>query len=296
MVIAISMQKLDTVYAGLADSYYLAALPYLEDAIRPKDLRSLQCFVLIALYSISTPTRTAAYWVVGLATRICQELRIVDEAHITNDDTGRSLNAIEVDLRRRLFWICLSMELGLAHSLGRPSAFAMSHAYIDVQPFLLVDDKYITSSGVLPGSPVSMRKSISMHFMRMRLLQLEIRRTLYLRKRHSPANDSDPWFKQMELKLKKWLAESPRDDEGSGISQMWFVTASPLICVNRLSKSKWLTGSLGSRPSIIPWWSSYFDLALRYLSLRSELLNSVSRPHGSISMSSLSSSRQNLWI
>ena len=221
MVIAISMQKLDTVYAGLADSYYLAALNYLEEAIRPKDLRSLQCFVLIALYSITTPTRTAAYWVVGLATKVCQELRMTDEATIVCDETGRPLDPIEVDLRRRLFWICLSMELGLAHSLGRPSAFAMSHARVDVQPFLLVDDKYITSSGVTPGSPVSMKKSISMHFIRMRLLQLEIRRTLYLRKRQSPANDSDLWFKHMEAKLDDWLDSCPRDDEGSGMSETW---------------------------------------------------------------------------
>lgn len=64
MVIAISMQKLDTMYAGLADSYYLAALPYLEDAVRPMDLGTLQCFALIAQYSLVTPTRTAAYWVV----------------------------------------------------------------------------------------------------------------------------------------------------------------------------------------------------------------------------------------
>ena len=38
MVIAISRQKLDTVYSGLADSYYLAALPFLSGAIKPMDL------------------------------------------------------------------------------------------------------------------------------------------------------------------------------------------------------------------------------------------------------------------
>jgi hypothetical protein len=32
MVIAISLQKMDTQYAGLADSYYLAALKYFEAA------------------------------------------------------------------------------------------------------------------------------------------------------------------------------------------------------------------------------------------------------------------------
>ena len=68
LVIAISMQKLDTQYAGLADSYYLAALPYLEAAVRKMNLSTLQCFALIAQYSLLTPTRTAAYWVVGLAT------------------------------------------------------------------------------------------------------------------------------------------------------------------------------------------------------------------------------------
>ncbi len=48
MVIAISMQKLGTQYSGLADSYYLAAMAYMEDVIRPKDLKTLQCLVLVA--------------------------------------------------------------------------------------------------------------------------------------------------------------------------------------------------------------------------------------------------------
>lgn len=58
MMLAISMQKLDTQYAGLADSYYLASMAYVEDVIRPKDLKTLQCLVLIAQYSLLTPTRT----------------------------------------------------------------------------------------------------------------------------------------------------------------------------------------------------------------------------------------------
>lgn len=51
MVIAISMQKLDTQYAGLADSYYLAALPYLDQSIRRKDISTLQCFALVSSYA-----------------------------------------------------------------------------------------------------------------------------------------------------------------------------------------------------------------------------------------------------
>lgn len=222
MVIAISMQKLDTEYAGLADSYYLAALPYLEEAIRPMNLGTLQCFALIAQYSLVTPTRTASYWVVGLAVRLCQELGITEEVSIAPVDHKPPFNALEIDMRRRLFWIITSMELGLAHSLGRPSSFGASPDHINVEFFADVDDCYITPSGVLPRSPPSIKKQIAIHFFKMRLLQAEIRYQLYLKKRPEPRNDTDPWFLEMSAKLKNWRKSVPQNDEGSGLSEVWF--------------------------------------------------------------------------
>ncbi|KAK9622055.1 hypothetical protein V6Z98_006743 [Aspergillus fumigatus] len=222
MVIAISMQKMSTEYAGLADSYYLAALPYLEASLRRMDLRALQCLVLIAQYSLLTPTRTAAYWVVGMAVKLCQDLSLTEEATVTKSPDGRPLNPLEVDMRRRLFWIVTSMELGLAHSLGRPSCYSIPHDYINVKFFELVDDRYITADGVLPGGTPILAKCIAIHFFKMRLLQLEIRRTLYLNKRDTPANDQDPWFSQMLAKLDHWVASCPKHDGGSGLSEKWF--------------------------------------------------------------------------
>ncbi|OQV06262.1 Fungal Zn2-Cys6 binuclear cluster domain-containing protein isoform 2 [Cladophialophora immunda] len=183
LVVAISMQKLDKQYAGLADSYYLAALPFLTGAVQKMDLSTLQCFALIAQYSLLTPTRTAAYWVVGIAARLCQELGLCEEETIHRPPSGARPNALEVDMRRRLFWIITSMEYGLAHSLGRPSAFGVTVDNINVNFFELCDDKYISADGLLPGHHPIMKKCISIHFFKMRLLQAEIRRTLYLKKR-----------------------------------------------------------------------------------------------------------------
>ncbi|KAL8940986.1 MAG: hypothetical protein Q9216_002505 [Gyalolechia sp. 2 TL-2023] len=223
MVLSVSMQKLDSRYAGLADSYYLAAMPHLEESIRRKDVGTLQCLALIAQYSMVTPTRAASYWVVGLASKLCQELGLTQEATIKSPDprTGAPANALEVDMRRRILWIIFSMETGLAHSLGRPSAFGCTFDYVNVKPFEPVDDDCIRKEGIVPDCPRSMKKRVAIHFLSMRFLQLEIRRKLYLKKRPF-LDDQDPWFQRMEQKLRNWMHSAPREDGGSGLDGVWF--------------------------------------------------------------------------
>lgn len=234
MVLAISMQKLDTQYSGLADSYYLAAMGYMEDVIRPKDIKTLQCLVLVAQYSLLTPTRTAIYYVVGLATRLCQQLGLAEEKTITQGVDLGLVNPIQLDMKRRLSWIVLSMELGLAHSMGRPNAFAAGEDHVDVGFFEAVDDEYITADGILPG-PVSEKKQVAIHFLRMRLLQAEMRRVLYQKKRLEPKNEDHPWYAQMEKKLIDWLDASPQSPTWS---KPWCVPGSPSTRHEDLTESR----------------------------------------------------------
>jgi hypothetical protein len=226
MVIAISLQRMDTQYAGLADSYYLAALKFLQGAIKPMNLKTLQCFALIAGYSLLTPTRTAVYYIIGLGVRLCQALGIHEEKTITRGPGGVRADPLEIDMRRRLFWCLLTMDLGLAHSLGRPSIFAARSEHIDVNFFELVDDEYITKEGIRPAQQASLKKWIAIHFYKMRLLQLEIRRKLYQKKRPEPKDDSDPWFQQMQAKMVAWRDTSPEMDGGSGLNKVWYVVIS----------------------------------------------------------------------
>ena len=220
LVIAISLQRCDIKWAGVADSYYLAALPYLQEVVQRMDVSTLQCFALIAEYSVLTPTRTASYWIVGLATRLCQDLGLCDEKTIV-EFQGRHYSILEVDLRRRLYWIITSLEFGLAHILGRPSAFGTSVENINVKWFELCDDRYITSQGLLPGRHPVMKKCMTVHFFKMRLIQAEIRRTLYLKRRDSPLNDEDPWFDEMMGRIDRWVRDRPVNDEGSGVSEIF---------------------------------------------------------------------------
>ncbi|KAF9873756.1 hypothetical protein CkaCkLH20_08866 [Colletotrichum karsti] len=206
MVFAISLQKLDPQYAGLADSYYLAAMEHFEAVVRPKDLKSLQALALIGQYSLLTPTRTAVYYMVGLATRICQAEGLTDEKTISQ---GYSLDPLTLDMRRRLAYIITSMEAGLAHSMGRPNGFSKADDRMDVQPFATVDDEYITAEGVLQG-PTSENKLVALHFFKMRMEQAEIRRVLYEKKRDEPKDESHPWFAKMEREIQNWIDSSPQ--------------------------------------------------------------------------------------
>lgn len=205
MVIAISLQKLDTQYAGLADSYYLGAMKHVEEILRPKDLKTLQCLMLIAQYSMLTPIRTPTYYVVGLATRICQQEGLTSEKTIT---TGYNEDPQSIDMRRRLVWAIDAMELGLAHSMGRPSGFATADDHMDVSFFSTVDDQNITPSGIVDGPP-SERKQVAIHFYKLRMCQAEIRRTLYEKKRPEPKDDTHPWYERIEKRMKEWLDASP---------------------------------------------------------------------------------------
>ncbi|OMP84558.1 Transcriptional activator protein acu-15, partial [Diplodia seriata] len=222
MVIAISLQKMDTQYAGLADAYYLAALRYLEAAVKPMDLGTIQCFCLIAGYSLTTPTRTAVYYIVGLAVRLAEALGLNEEKTVVLGKGGKLADPLEVDMRRRVFWCILTMDLGLAHSLGRPAIMATRQEHFDLQFFSMAEDHFIQPTGILPAQPC-LKKWIAIHFFRMRLLQLEIRRKLYQKKRAEPKDDQDPWFQQMEAKLIAWRDTSPEVDGGSGLNKVWFV-------------------------------------------------------------------------
>jgi Fungal specific transcription factor domain. len=205
MVAAISLQKVRK-YAGLPDSYYLSAMKHFEDVVRPKDLKTLQCLVLIGQYSLLTPTRTAIYYIIGLATRICQQLGLGDEKTITMDNPDPQT----LDMRRRLSWIVTTQELGLAHTMGRPNGFAKADDLMNVKFFEAVPDEDITPEGICHERTCE-RKMVAIYFCKMRLLQAEIRRMLYEKKRLEPAHESHPWFAQMEQKLKDWLDSCPEN-------------------------------------------------------------------------------------
>ncbi|KAK4643987.1 hypothetical protein QC761_300760 [Podospora bellae-mahoneyi] len=217
MMIAISLAKVDR-WAGLPDTYYLAAMEHFDHVVRPKDLKTLQCLILIVQYSLLMPIKIAVYHVVGLAIKICQQWALGDENTWAMGDSDLQ----SLDLKRRLVWIVLTTELGLAHMLGRPSGFSRTGDMIKVKFFETIQDEDITPDAtpesILQGRFCE-RKTIAIHYCKMRLMQAEIRRVLYEQERPARITDVDPWFQQMDEKLKNWLDSCP---EQPPLFKPWF--------------------------------------------------------------------------
>lgn len=78
----------------------------------------LQAILLLTFYSLLNPDKGSVWFLVGLATRTCVDLGYHNE---TTHQT-ETLDPLELEMRRRLFWITYNLDRLLSQSLGRPPA------------------------------------------------------------------------------------------------------------------------------------------------------------------------------
>jgi hypothetical protein len=77
---------------------------------------SLQAILLLVWYSLLNPEKGSIWFLVGLATRTCVDMGYHNEHNVQVDQ----LDALELDMRRRLFWCTYKMDRLMSGALGRP--------------------------------------------------------------------------------------------------------------------------------------------------------------------------------
>ncbi|KAK7956207.1 c6 zinc finger domain containing protein [Apiospora aurea] len=145
------------------------------------------------------------------------------------------------DMRRRLWWCTYSFDRLVSACVGRP--FGVSDQVVTTEFPSLLDDKYITLSGLNPPSGTeSSYKIVAYHYFRLRLLQSEIlqvlqyQQALIARKTgqnrtnqymhtHLPSPFLDKfdsfrsWRRDIDRRLLEWKNSSPkREDSGVAFS------------------------------------------------------------------------------
>ncbi|KAL2838073.1 fungal-specific transcription factor domain-containing protein [Aspergillus pseudodeflectus] len=134
MVFAISLLSISKGDQGddalsLAEGFYASAMSTLTNVMENKGLKTLQCLLLLLLYSLLHLSATPIWHISGLSLRMCIDLGLQSEASIKVSPNGIASD-LEIDFKRRLFWATYTLDRTLSIMLGRP--FTLEDKYIDV--------------------------------------------------------------------------------------------------------------------------------------------------------------------
>jgi hypothetical protein len=150
-------------------------------------LEELQAVLLLASFALLRPVAPGLWYIVGVATRLAVDLGLhyedgagIDSATKDGNQAQSRIDARERgrrewvrDIRRRLWWCVYSFDRLVATCVGRP--FGISDQAISTEFPSMMDDKYITKSGLLtPPDGAPTYKHVAFHYFKLRLLQSEI--------------------------------------------------------------------------------------------------------------------------
>jgi hypothetical protein len=125
--------------------YYACARILAPDITDCRDLTSLQALLFMTLFiqSISNPSTCYSY--VGIA------LRSALRMGLHRNLAYAKFNLIEIETRRRVFYVCRHLDIFVSALLGFP--LLLNDEDIDQPLPSPVDDEYITKTQILPTPP-----------------------------------------------------------------------------------------------------------------------------------------------
>ncbi|KAJ6191357.1 hypothetical protein N7519_001378 [Penicillium mononematosum] len=175
------------------EEYHASAIVHLESFLGSSSsegfggLEELQAVLLLASFALLRPVAPGLWYIVGVATRLAVDLGLhyedgagIDSSTKDGNQAQSRIDARERgrrewvrDIRRRLWWCVYSFDRLVATCVGRP--FGISDQAISTEFPSMMDDKYITKSGLLtPPDGAPTYKHVAFHYFKLRLLQSEI--------------------------------------------------------------------------------------------------------------------------
>ncbi|KAJ5131368.1 uncharacterized protein N7515_007407 [Penicillium bovifimosum] len=175
------------------EEYHASAILHLDSFLGSSSsegfggLEELQAVLLLASFALLRPVAPGLWYIVGVAMRLAVDLGLHYEDGTGIDSATKDGNQVQSridprergrrewvrDVRRRLWWCVYSFDRLVATCVGRP--FGISDQAISTDLPSMMDDKYITKSGLLtPPEGAPTYKHVAFHYFKLRLLQSEI--------------------------------------------------------------------------------------------------------------------------
>ncbi|KAK4975155.1 hypothetical protein LTR42_004365 [Elasticomyces elasticus] len=181
----------------------------LDEMLHYHDTRSVVTLLLLAVYSLRAEGGPGAWAYIGLAMRIAIDLGL----HRQTSTMNRL--GFDVEMRKRLFWSCYTMDRQISIPLGRP--FSISDSDIDVAlPFDLDESSQNIealehASRLDPNTPRTESTSLTafLHILRLRRIESSIQQTIY--RVDQPVNITDTEVDHYLEQLEHWRSTIPKD-------------------------------------------------------------------------------------
>lgn len=182
IIIAILTSQHQQKYPLMISNHYKKQAFHLVDYVWDTDgaqdeelakLEMMQSLLLLTQYSLMRPCSPGAWYLMGTCVRLCLDLGLHNEPVFLQSD-----NHYIVDLRRRLFWCCYSLDRQISVYFGRQ--FGIDSRQVDC-PLLSTRDDLLLSYNDSEMSQVrnwtasqTDCKDVTIHFINLRVLQGEI--------------------------------------------------------------------------------------------------------------------------
>ena len=183
--------------------YYRRALSFFEDLFKTVHIGNIQALLLTLVY-LHGLAKTGSLWHLN---RTISALAMEMGLHRGDSSSAQKFNPLDREMRRRVFWCCLSMDRRIAFGLGRP--LAITDADMDVQMPLCWDDEYITMENVRQPSPhVIPVLSPAIHLFGLIRISGHVHERLYTARKPSRRHYVEI-VRELEGELSTWLAAVP---------------------------------------------------------------------------------------
>lgn len=188
--------------------HYHYALSLFSGLLNNSGLEDLQAIGLILQHIRGFPKPGGSWLLSRIAINMCFELGL-HRSPKKWQYSGSATNFIELELRKRVFWSILTLEVSLSARLGRP--MSVREVDYDVELPERLDDEYITETGFLKKDEGTedCAFDVSIEMFKFTALYIEMLGTLYSLARPS-REKYVALVEDLEGKLLKWRDNAPK--------------------------------------------------------------------------------------
>lgn len=161
-------------------------------------VQDVQALTMICSHLRNFPKPGASWILTQTTLTVAIELGLHRSA--TTWASGVTSNPLDLEMRKRIFWSLLIMDITLSGKLGRPMSFRMED--FDIELPQEVADEQLSESGIDTSIPATCQHTVGIHAMRLSLLYMELYSTIYAVRRQPEKYIQT--VNSLEAKLQAW--------------------------------------------------------------------------------------------